>query len=135
MDKVAIQQIETFTKTAMERVSELEALVQEKTAALQQKEAAETKQRSVFTKAVEKAARSLYEADYITDDRGETFIKKAMENPAHLARIIERLCEASSEMGMGKVSNVKAMGETEDPIIRIMNGGTGSSTYSIVDED
>jgi DNA repair exonuclease SbcCD ATPase subunit len=135
MNLAQIQQIETFTKVAIDKVSALEDELQGKQAAINNlltKEAAAIKKQAALDRAIEKAAKSLYDADYITEDSGESFIKKAQDNPAHLARIIERLCEASTVVGMGKVSSAMSASESQDPVIRRMNGGSGS-TYSIVD--
>ena len=90
-----------------------------------------------YNKAIKMAGQAMFESDFITDDGGESFVKKAQENPAYLAQVIKKLCEASDVMTMGKVSSVRSVSEKDadfDPVKARAFGNTRNQSYSILDD-
>jgi hypothetical protein len=119
--KVAVSQVETLE----DKVAELEDQVEEYT----------EKQAGLST-ALEKAAKALCESDFITEDRGQTFVKRAMENPAYLAKVIEKLCEASDVMTIGRPSTISNKNaEALDPVkVRAFGLRTQEGSYQLLDD-
>jgi len=130
MTKEALHKIETFIKVALEEISELSHKVN----TYEVKEAAEnTKQDKEFDVALKKAAEAMYSSDFICDeDEKRLFIKKAKEDSKYLAKIVERVCNASDVAYMGKTSSVRSSIQTDDPVLRRAFGY--DSSYNLLDE-
>ncbi len=129
MTKEALHKIETFVKVALAEITDLKQQLYTR----QTKEAAEAVQKDKeFEAALKKAAEAMYSSDFINDeDEKALFVKKAREDSKYLAKIVERVCNASDVAYMGKAANVKASTQSDDPVMRRAFGNDGS--YSLVD--
>jgi hypothetical protein len=130
MTKEALLKIEAFVKLALEEISSLE----QKLAESNIKQAAEVAVKNQeFDSALKKAAEAMYSADFITDaDEKVLFIKKAKDDSTYLAKVVERVCNASDVAFMGKMATVKASNQTDDPVMRRAFGY--DLNYSLFDE-
>lgn len=130
MTKEALEKIENFVKVALEEISDLKEQLKE----YQTKKASETvKVDKELDSALKKAAEALYSSDFITDeDEKALFVKKAREDSKYLAKIVERVCNASDVAFMGKVATVKSAGVSDDPVMRKAFGYDGS--YNLLDD-
>jgi hypothetical protein len=130
MTKEALHKIEEFVKVALDEITSLKQQV----GAYHVKEASvKARQNKELEQALKKAADAMYSSDFINDeDEKALFVKKASEDPMYLAKIVERVCNASDVAYMGKSSAVKSAGESDDPVIRKAFGYSG--TYSLLDE-
>jgi len=129
MTKEALHKIEEFVKVALEEISFLKQQV----SAHSKEASTKSKQNKELELALKKAADAMYSSDFINDeDEKALFVKKASEDPMYLAKIVERVCNASDVAYMGKSSAVKSAGESDDPVIRKAFGYSG--TYSLLDE-
>jgi hypothetical protein len=100
-----LQKVAQFAKISVNKVSELEDEVHE----LRVKTAAEDAKRARFNSALEKAARILYEADFITDDLDKRkFLKRAKEDPSYLVDVLEKVCNAADVALIGSPARVAA---------------------------
>jgi len=130
MTKEALHKIETFVKTALAEISDLQQQV-----ASQQNKQAEVQQQNSreLDAALRKAAEAMYSSDFINDeDEKALFVKKAKEDSKYLAKIVERVCNASDVAYMGKSAAVKSSVQTDDPVLRRAFGY--NSAYSLLDE-
>lgn len=130
MTKEALHKIETFVKTALAEISDLKHQV-----ASQQNKQAEAQQQSdrELDNALRKAAEAMYSSDFINDeDEKALFVKKAKEDSKYLAKIVERVCNASDVAYMGKSATIKSSVQTDDPVLRRAFGY--NSSYSLLDE-
>jgi hypothetical protein len=76
----------------------------------------------------------MYSSDFINDEEEKAlFVKKAKEDSAYLAKIVERVCNASDVAYMGKVATVKSSTQSDDPVIRRAFGY--SNGYSLLDDE
>ena len=130
MTKKALLKIETFVKLALEEISSLE----QKLAESHIKQASETAiKNQELDSALKKAAEAMYSADFITDaDEKTLFVKKAKDDATYLAKVVERVCNASDVAFMGKMATVKASGQSDDPVMRRAFGY--DLNYSLFDE-
>jgi 5-hydroxyisourate hydrolase-like protein (transthyretin family) len=103
--KVAIAQLETRQEQLVEM---------KKTAA------AEAFRRETYQTSLEKAARALYDADFITDDmERKKFLRKAAEDPSYLSSVIVKVCNAADVALIGSTARVavrQKQGEEYDPV-------------------
>lgn len=130
MTKQALHKIEQFVKIALEEISELR---QQLTAQQTKKAADQSKQDRELDSALKKAAEAMYSSDFINDeDEKSLFVKKAKEDSAYLAKIVERVCQAADVAYMGKSASVKASSQNEDPVMRRAFGY--DQNYSLLDE-
>lgn len=130
MTKKALLKIETFVKLALEEISSLE----QKLAESNIKQAAEVAAKNQeLDSALKKAAEAMYSADFITDaDEKTIFVKKAKDDATYLAKVVERVCNASDVAFMGKMATVKSSGQSDDPVMRRAFGY--DLNYSLFDE-
>ena len=130
MTKEALHKIETFVKTALAEISDL----QQQVASQQSKQAeAQLQNDRELDAALRKAAEAMYSSDFINDeDEKALFVKKAKEDSKYLAKIVERVCNASDVAYMGKSAAVKSSVQTDDPVLRRAFGY--NSAYSLLDE-
>jgi hypothetical protein len=130
MTKEALLKIETFVKLALDEISSLEQRLAE-SQIKQASEAATANQE--LDKALKKAAEAMYSADFITDaDEKTLFVKKAKDDATYLAKVVERVCNASDVAFMGKMATVKSSAQTDDPVMRRAFGY--DINYSLFDE-
>lgn len=130
MTKQALHKIESFVKIALAEISDLNQQVK-----FYQTKQAEEQSRTdkELDFALKKAAEAMYNSDFINDeDEKELFVKKAKEDSRYLAKIVERVCNASDVAFMGKAANVKASTHSDDPVMRRAFGYDGN--YSLLDE-
>jgi hypothetical protein len=130
MTKEALDKIEKFVKVALAEITDLRQQLSQQQ---QIKQAAVEQENKELYKALKKAAEAMYSADFINDeDEKALFVKKAQEDPKYLAKIVERVCNASDVAYMGKMASVKASNHTEDPVMRRAFGY--DNNYSLLDE-
>lgn len=130
MTKEALLKIETFVKLALDEISSLEQRLAE-SQIKQASEAAAANQE--LDKALKKAAEAMYSADFITDaDEKTLFVKKAKDDATYLAKVVERVCNASDVAFMGKMATVKSSAQTDDPVMRRAFGY--DINYNLFDE-
>ena len=129
MTRESLAKIEKFVKVALEEITDLqEQLNQQKV-----KQAAVDQEARELNKALKKAAEAMYNADFINDEEEKSlFVKKAQEDPKYLAKIVERVCNASDVAYMGKMASVKSSNSTDDPVMRRAFGY--DNNYSLLDE-
>lgn len=130
MTKEALHKIEAFVKTALAEISDLKQQV-----ATQQSKQAEAQLQNdrELDNALRKAAEAMYSSDFINDeDEKALFVKKAKEDSKYLAKIVERVCNASDVAYMGKSAAIKSSVQTDDPVLRRAFGY--NSSYSLLDE-
>jgi flagellar hook-basal body complex protein FliE len=132
MNEQLATKVKEFVKVAISQVEELE----NKVAELEDTVENYTEKQAGFSSALEKAAKALCDSDFITDDKGEIFIKKAQENPAYLAKVIEKLCEASDVMTIGRPSSVSnKQASAYDPVMaRAFGRRTAEGNYELLDD-
>ena len=124
-----LQKVAQFTKISISKIDELEDEVH----ALRIKEAAEESRKQKFQSAIEKAARILYEADFITDDlEKRKFLKRAKEDPSYLVDVLEKVCNAADVALIGSPARVAAKTKQagyspDDPVARMAFGWNQSS--------
>lgn len=103
--KLAIGQLETRQEQILEM---------KKTAA------AEALRRETYQTSLEKAARALYDADFITDEvERKKFLRKAGEDPSYLSSVIVKVCNAADVALIGSTARVavrQKQGEEFDPV-------------------
>ena len=132
MNNQELQKIAQFVKEAMAEIASLREELENTKNANLQKSAADA---SRLDNSVRKAANALYDSDYINDEYAkDNFVKKSKEDPAYMAKIIEKLCHAADVGYMGKVSGVKSVGEVDDPVMRKAFGYL-SNSYNLIDEE
>lgn len=131
MTKQALHKVESFVKIALAEISDLN----EKVKFYQNKQAEEKVIRDKeLDFALKKAAEAMYNSDFINDeDEKALFVKKAKEDSRYLAKIIERVCNASDVAYMGKVASVKSSTHSEDPVMRRAFGY--DNNYNLLDEE
>jgi hypothetical protein len=130
MTKEALLKIETFVKLALDEISSLEHKLAESN--IKQAADAAVKNQELDN-ALKKAADAMYSADFITDaDEKSTFVKKAKDDVTYLAKVVERVCNASDVAFMGKMATVKSSNQTDDPVMRRAFGY--DLNYSLLDE-
>jgi len=133
MEKAHLEKIAEFVKLSVDEVHALEA----KVASLEDKNASltnELEERSDrFNGALKKAANALYDSDFICDTyEKKQFIKKSNEDPAYLAKVVEKICKAADVVNVGRVSRVKTAGATDDPVMQRAFGY--DNNYNLLDE-
>jgi len=130
MTKQALHKIEDFVKVALSEISELKQQV----TTLKTKEASLAAKKDTELKdALKKAAEAMYSSDFINDEEEKaTFVKKAMEDPKYLAKVVERVCNAADVAYMGKSASVKTSNHSDDPVLRRAFGYDGN--YSLLDD-
>lgn len=130
MTKEALLKIETFVKTALSEISDLQSQL----SGLKVKQAAdEAAKHKELETALRKAAEAMYDSDFINDEEEKkAFVKKSQEDPKYLARVVEKICHAADVSYMGKVAKVKSSTQSDDPVMRRAFGY--DSDYSLLDE-
>jgi hypothetical protein len=133
MNNQLAAKVKEFVKVAVSQVEEL----QDKVAELEDKVDDFTEKTAGLSTALTKAAKALCDSDFITEDRGEIFVKRALENPAYLAKVIEKLCEASDVMTIGRPSTISNKeGEAFDPVkARAFGIRNQEGTYQLLDDN
>jgi hypothetical protein len=129
MTKEALNKIETFVKLALSEIADLHNQLKEQ----QIKQAEEKVKDKALEDALKKAADAMYSSDFIIDEEEKAlFVKKAKEDSSYLAKIVERVCNASDVAYMGKTATVKSSNQSEDPVLRRAFGY--DSSYNLLDE-
>lgn len=130
-NKKFLQQVALFTKLAVDRIEQLS----DETLSYRRKEAAEKIAELRYEESIIKAANSLYNSDFLTDERERRqFIKRAKEDPIYLANMLEKVCNAADVALVGKPARVASkMKEAKfDPVMARAFGY--QSANSILDE-
>lgn len=93
---------------------------QEQLVEMKKTAAAEAFRRESYQTSLEKAARALYDADFITDDlERKKFLRKAAEDPSYLSSVIVKVCNAADVALIGSTARVavrQKQGEEFDPV-------------------
>lgn len=131
MTKEALDKIQAFVKVALSEIADLKSQL----TSVQIKEAStRSKQDKELDAVLRKAAEAMYSSDFINDeDEKALFVKKAKEDATYLAKIVERVCNASDVAYMGKVATVKSSTQSDDPVMRRAFGY--SNGYSLLDDE
>lgn len=131
-DKLFLQKVSQFIKIAINKIDTLEDALLD----YRKKEAAEKIAEDRYDDSIKKAADALYESDFITDEyERRQFIKRAKEDPAHLARTLEKVCNAADVALVGtpaRVASRKKEAEYDPVMARAF--GMNYSGNSIIDE-
>lgn len=132
MNSNLLQKTAEFTKVALREIGELKT----KVASFElEKQAKDEK----FARSLNKAAEALYSSDFLTDDsEKQDFVKRATEDPAFMAGVIEKVCNAAdvAQMGSpGSTTNNKtgSYDLVNDPVA-IRAFGWGPSSNNILDD-
>lgn len=82
--------------------------------------AAEARRQEGYQQSLQKAARALYDADFITDEmERRKFLRKAAEDPSYLSSVIVKVCNAADVALIGSPARVavrQKQGEEFDPV-------------------
>jgi hypothetical protein len=132
-----LQKVAQFTNIAL---NEIEAL-EDRVIQLRKKEAAEKhtaiEKQAKLEFALEKAARALYESDFLTDDfEKRKFLKLAKEDPSYLADVLERVCKAADVSLIGIPARVAAKNKNAeyDPVAaKAFGWGRDQTTFEELD--
>lgn len=121
-----------FSNTVVGVVAELEAKL---ASVVNEKE----KQAEAKKDLLEKAAKALYEADFLTDyEERAKFVKRASMDPDFLLKMIIKVSEASDVSSFGKVAKIAPRNPNvdNDPIVARALGTYYNSAagYSLLDE-
>ncbi len=105
-----------FVKLATTRLEQrYEQIVEMKKEAAVRSQQAEN-----YRNSLDKAARALYDADFITDDlERKRFLRKAAEDPSYLSSVIVKVCDAADVALIGSPARVAVkhkQGEEFDPV-------------------
>lgn len=114
--KAFLSKVAQFVKLA---TAQLETR-QEQLVEMKKMAAAEALRRETYQTSLEKAARALYDADFITDDvERKKFLRKAAEDPSYLTSVIVKVCNAADVALIGSTARVavrQKQGEEFDPV-------------------
>lgn len=125
-----LQKVASFANVAVEEVRGLEHKLHE-----QRKQAAVEEFKQIkLAKALEKAAESLYRADFITDEyERREFLKKAKDDPSYLARMLEKVCDAADVAPIGSPARVTKPKLAEYDPVAARAFGYNKSSFVIED--
>lgn len=119
-----------FTNVAINEIDHLQETVLE----YRKKEAADQIAEVRYSSALDKVAKALYDTDFLTDEiEKRKFIKQAKEDPAYLAKMLIKVCEAADVAQLGKTAKV-ASGIKEgfdDPVARRAFGYDSTNRYLV----
>ncbi len=106
VDKLFLQKFAEFTKVVISELKQLRSQLSDQMS----KEAQHDEQQENYYNSVVKIANALHQTDYdfIIDNDRKKFIKKASENPALLAEVFSKVCEASDVTLIGRPARVAA---------------------------
>lgn len=111
-----LSKVAQFVKLAIDQLDTR----QEEIVEMRKTAAAEVFRREAFQTSLEKAARALYNADFITDDlERKRFLKKATDDPSYLSSVIVKVCNAADVALIGSPARVavrQKQGEEFDPV-------------------
>ena len=125
------EKVAQFTKVAVNSMKSLESDIADRN----EKIAEYDQKFEEYQTVLKKVAKVLYDTDFITDeDERRSFLKKANDNPAYLANILIKTCNAADVSFLGKASKVKVSSYDNDPIAA-RAFGWGSNTSLIDDDD
>lgn len=93
---------------------------QEQLVEMRKTAAAEALRQENYEYSLHKAAKALYEADFITDEvERKRFLRKAAEDPSYLSSVIVKVCNAADVALIGSPARVavkQKQGEEFDPV-------------------
>lgn len=136
MEKEFLSKIAEFTTLAISEIGTLRKSSEEKIHSLELEKQAHEDWKDTYEISLIKAAKSLYESDFITDEsERKNFIKKAKEDPTYLAKVIEKVCNAADVSLIGKPARVAARSkEAEyDPVMARAFGLNSSTVTDLTD--
>lgn len=111
-DKLFFNKLGSYIKIASHKVSQLDEKVSnlEDTILIYRKKQASDELKQIQAESsLQKAALALYNADHITDESEKRkFLKLAKENPAYLADILVKVCNASDVATLGKTARASS---------------------------
>ncbi len=116
-NRMFLQKMAEFANVAINEIEHLEDAVLE----YRKKEAAEDIRDGRYNLVLEKAAKSLYDTDFITDEfEKRKFLKQAKEDPSYLAKVLIKVCEAADVALIGKPARVarSKTADIDDPVMK-----------------
>lgn len=127
-NKLFLYKMAEFANVAINEIDQLEESLLE----FRKQAAADQLVESKYAVSLEKAAKALYDTDFLTDDiEKRRFLKEAKADPSYLAKVLIKVCEAADVAQIGypaRVAKVKAAEIEDDPVMR-RAFGTGSSNF------
>lgn len=104
-DRIFLQKVAQFATIVIKELRDLRQQVK----AGMQKEAAEQEDQFRYEVALKKAAKVLYDTDFITDEsERQKFLKLAAEDPSYVVGVLEKVCNAADVSLIGKPARVAA---------------------------
>lgn len=131
MEKI-LNKFAEFSKKAVDTISTLET----KVAQLEKEVSIEKEAEYEFGKLLEKAAKALYDADFLVDyDQRKDFVKKAQDT-SFLIKTLIKVAAASDVASYGKVANVISTSKFDkvDPIAARAFGYNAAAGYSLLED-
>jgi len=106
---------------------------QEQLVEMRKTAAAEVAKQENYESSLTKAARALYDADFLTDEvERKRFLRKAAEDPSYLSSVIVKVCNAADVALIGSPARVavkQKQGEEFDPVKARAFGADYSGSY------
>src|SRR4051812_40311670 len=121
-DKLFLQKVAQFAKISVSAIEKLDDKVDNLESQLlgyRKKEAQEDLKKVRLEGTLEKAAKALYEADFLTDDtERKKFLKRAKEEPSYLVDVLIKVCNAADVALIGSPARVASKPKTAeyDPV-------------------
>ena len=134
VDKVFLQKVAEFTSIVLDKVAELEARL---TVQLK-KEAAEVESKEKYDYSLRKAAKALYDADFLFDsDDQRQFLSKASEDSSYVPKMLEKVCKASEVSLIGTPARVahSKVAVANDPVYSKAFGTRSKGYEELLDID
>ena len=132
INKIFLQKIAEFTNIALEKVAELEAKLQVQL----KKEAAEIESKEQYHLSLRKAAKALYDADFLIDsDEQKRFLSKASEDISYVPKMLEKVCKASEVSLIGNPARVaqSKVAAVNDPVYSKAFGNKNQGYEDLLD--
>jgi hypothetical protein len=109
-DKLFLQKVAQFAKISVSALERLDDKVEDLETELlgyRKKEAQEDLKKVKLEGSLEKAARALYDADFLTDEtERRKFLKRAKEEPSYLVDVLIKVCNAADVALIGSPARV-----------------------------
>lgn len=131
MNKEILEKVAQFNKLALEEINVLQSQVNK----LEKEAQVREYEKDRLDDSIKKAADALYESDFISDRFSyRDFVKKASENPIHLAKAIEKVCSYKDVSGIGTPSSVTVKEANEFDPIYSKCFGSSSTGFNLLED-
>lgn len=137
--KLFLQKVAQFAKISVSTVDKLDDKIsnlEDSLLSYRKKEAQDNYKQVKLESAIEKAAKALYESDFLTDDaERRKFLKRAKEEPSYLVDVLIKVCNAADVALIGSPARVasKPKQAEYDPVAA-RAFGYSSSANSLIDD-